>query len=165
MHDAGVKRSFPPVVGPRPRVLILGSLPGEASLRLGQYYGHPRNRFWELLGEALGEDLRALPYRRRLARLKARGVALWDMVARAERRGSLDARIRNERHNEVAALIARTGVRAVFLNGRKAAEAFRRACGEPEGVAVTVLPSTSPANAAVSGARKRAAWRRIAGFL
>lgn len=159
------KRSFPPVVGPSPRVLLLGSLPGEASLRLGQYYGHPRNRFWELLGAALGEDLRALPYRRRLARLKARGVALWDMVAEADRRGSLDARIRNERHNEVEALIAKTGVKTVFLNGRKAADAFRRACGEPEGLTVTLLPSSSPANASVAYARKRAAWKRIADHL
>ncbi|MCR4293913.1 MAG: DNA-deoxyinosine glycosylase, partial [Elusimicrobia bacterium] len=60
---------------------MLGSLPGLASLRLGQYYGHPQNKFWELLGSALGEDLRALPYEGRLARLKARGVALWDVVA------------------------------------------------------------------------------------
>ena len=157
-----MKRSFPPVVGPRPRVLVLGSLPGEASLRLGQYYGHPRNAFWELMGEALGEDLRSLPYRRRLARLKARGVALWDMVASARRRGSLDAAIRDERHNEVARLIAETGVKAVFLNGGKAAAAFRRACGEPEGVKVTVLPSSSPANASIPYARKRAAWRAIA---
>lgn len=160
-----MKRSFPPVLGPRPRVLVLGSLPGEASLRLGQYYGHPRNRFWELMGEALGEDLRGLPYRRRLARLKARGVALWDMVERARRRGSLDSAIRDERHNEVAALIARTGVKAVFLNGRKAAAAFRRAVGGLEGVAVTVLPSSSPANASIPYALKRGAWRRIAAHL
>lgn len=147
-------------------MLVLGSLPGEASLRLGQYYGHPRNRFWELLGAALGEDLRGLPYARRLARLKARGVALWDMVAEARREGSLDADIRAERHNAVRDLIVATGVRAVFLNGGKAADAFRRAVGAPPpGVAARRLPSSSPANASVPFARKRAAWRRIAAFL
>ncbi len=160
------KRSFPPVVGRAPRVLLLGSLPGEASLRLGQYYGHPRNAFWELAGAALGEDLRALPYRRRLARLKARGVALWDAVGSARRRGSLDSAIRDERRNPVLALIRRTRVRAVFLNGRKAQSAFRRSCrAVPPGVRVVLLPSSSPANAGVPYARKRAAWRKIARVL
>jgi len=159
----GVKaRCFPAVVGRKPKVLILGSLPGAASLRLGQYYGHPRNRFWELLGGALGEDLRSLPYPRRLARLKARGVALWDVVAEAHRPGSLDSSIRRASHNEVAALIARIRPRAVFLNGLKAAAAFRRcAPGSP----AFVLPSSSPANASVPWARKARAWRRVRGFL
>lgn len=161
-----MKRSFPPVVGRRPRVLILGSLPGDASLKLGQYYGHPQNRFWELLGAALGEDLRALPYAKRLARLKARGVALWDVVASARRRGSLDSAIRGERHNPVLDLIRRTGVRAVFFNGRKAADAFARGCGAaPDGVATIVLPSSSPANAAIRATVKAAAWRRLAHHL
>lgn len=160
------KRSFPPVVGRRPRVLILGSLPGEASLRLGQYYGHPRNRFWELVGAALGEDLRALPYAKRLARLKARGVALWDVVAEAERKGSLDSAIRSERHNPVLDLILRSGVRAVFLNGRKAADSFQRACPNiAPCVEVVVLPSSSPAHAALPWPRKREAWRAIGSAL
>lgn len=157
------RRSFAPVVGPRPRVLVLGSLPGEASLRLRQYYGHPQNRFWELLGAALGEDLRALPYPRRLARLKARRVALWDVVGSARRRGSLDSAIRGEVHNPVADLVRRTRVRAVFLNGRKAAAAFARASPRaPAGVRVVVLPSSSPANASIPYARKLAAWRGVA---
>jgi len=160
------KRSFPPVVGPRPRILILGSLPGEASLRLGQYYGHPQNKFWELLGAALGENLRALPYARRLSRLKARGAALWDVVGSARRRGSLDSSIRDERHNPVLALIARTRVRAVFFNGRKAADSYRRGGGTfPAGVAFATLPSSSPANASIPWARKAAAWRAVAAQL
>lgn len=156
------KKSFPPVVGPKPRVLILGSLPGEASLRLGQYYGHPRNQFWELLGAALGEDLRSLSYARRLTRLKARGVALWDVIAEAERRGSLDANIRRERRNGIAELLAKTGVRVVFFNGAKAAAAMRE---RPEGVVFARLPSSSPANASIVWEKKRAAWARIADFL
>ena len=160
------KRSFPPVVGRAPRVLILGSLPGEASLKLGQYYGHPQNRFWELLGAALGEDLRALPYSRRLTRLKKRGVALWDVVAEANRLGSLDSAIRDESPNLVLAFIRRTGVRAVFFNGRKAAESFRRHFSTPpDGVASALLPSSSPAHASLSWPKKLAAWRRIADYL
>lgn len=153
------KRSFAPIVGRRPRVLILGSLPGEASLKLGQYYGHPQNKFWELVGAALGEDLRARPYARRLARLKARGIALWDVVGSARRRGSLDAAIRDEEYNPVLELIARTRVRAVFFNGRKAADSFARSCAAPPAdVVFTTLPSSSPANAAIPWAAKAAAW-------
>jgi TDG/mug DNA glycosylase family protein len=159
------KRSFPPVAGRRPRVLILGSLPGDASLQLGQYYGHPRNKFWELVGAALGEDLRALSYPKRLARLKARGVAVWDVIADAHRVGSLDSSIRLERPNPIPELIRRTGVRAVFFNGKKAQASFRRHFGEPEGVAVFALPSSSPAHASMTRPRKLAFWKRIAEFL
>ena len=158
-----LKRSFAPVVGARPRVLILGSLPGEASLKLGQYYGHPQNKFWELLGAVLEEDLRALPYARRLIRLKARGIALWDVVGSARRRGSLDSAIRGEIHNPVLELIARTRVRAVFFNGRKAADSFARAVPlPPPGVSFAALPSSSPANASIPWVRKIAAWRAVA---
>jgi hypoxanthine-DNA glycosylase len=160
------KRSFSPVVGPRPRALILGSLPGESSLKLGQYYGHPRNRFWELVGAALREDLRALAYARRLERLKARGVALWDVVGSARRQGSLDSAIRDERRNPVLALIARTRVRAVFFNGRKAADSFARFDGAlPPGVTCATLPSSSPANASIPWEAKTAAWSALADCL
>lgn len=155
-------RGFPAVAGRRPKVLILGSLPGAASIKAGQYYGHPRNKFWELLGAALGEDLRALRYERRLARLRARGVALWDVIAEADRPGSLDSDIRGEVHNEILSLIRRTGVRAVFVNGGKAEAALRRCAPE---VAAIRLPSSSPANASVPYARKLRAWRRIARYL
>lgn len=155
-------RCFPPVAGKNPKVLILGSLPGAASLRLDQYYGHPRNRFWELLGLALGEDLRSLPYDKRLRRLKARGIALWDVVSSAHRSGSLDAAIRDEDHNAVAALVAKIKPRAIFLNGLKAAASFRRCA---PGIPAFVLPSSSPANASVAWARKARAWRRVRAYL
>ena len=158
--------SFAPVVGRRPRVLILGSLPGVESLRQGRYYGHPHNRFWELLGAALGEDLRARTYAQRLSRLKARGIALWDVIAEAKREGSLDSAIKGEKPNAVAELILRTGVRAVFFNGRKAASSFKRHFeNPPSGVELFVLPSSSPAHASLPRKRKLAAWRRVAEFL
>lgn len=118
------------------------------------------------MGTALGEDLRALSYARRLSRLKARGVALWDVVASARRRGSLDSAIRHERHNPVLELIRRTRVRAVVFNGRKAADVYRRGVGVyPPGVSFTTLPSSSPAHASITRSRKAAAWRRIAASL
>jgi hypoxanthine-DNA glycosylase len=160
------KRSFAPVVGRKPHVLILGSLPGETSLRLGQYYGHPRNSFWELVGAALGEDLRALSYPRRLSRLKSRGVALWDVLAAARREGSLDSAIRDETPNALSSLIERTGVRAVFFNGAKAQSCFRRHVKTPpEGPVYFLLPSSSPAHAALPRRRKLAAWKRLGGYL
>lgn len=155
-------RSFPPVVGREPRVLILGSMPGGESLRRRQYYAHPRNQFWRLVGDALGEDLVGLSYRRRLAALKRRGVALWDTIADCERPGSLDARIRRERPNDVAGLVRRLGVRAVLLNGGKARQMFLRhaAAGLPAGVYFAALPSSSPAAASTPYVRKARLWRR-----
>lgn len=155
-------RCFPAVVGRHPKVLILGSLPGAASLKLGQYYGHPRNRFWDLVGDALREDLRGLPYARRLSRLKARGIALWDVCSDARRKGSLDADIEDERHNEVVALVRRCKVGAVFVNGGKAAQALARCA---PGLRAFRLPSSSPANASVPWARKVRAWRRVRAYL
>lgn len=157
-------RSFPAVVGRAPKVLILGTLPGVASLRKAQYYGHPRNKFWELLGTALGEDLRALGYAKRLNRLKARGVALWDIVADARRAGSLDAAIEDARHNEVLDLILKRRIKAVFFNGRLARAMFERRFGTPP-VPAFLLPSSSPAYASLPLAAKARGWRRIRAYL
>jgi len=155
-------RSFPPVVGRRPKVLILGSMPGAESLRRRQYYAHPRNQFWRLVGDALGEELSGLSYLRRLAALKRRGVALWDTIADCARTGSLDARIRRERPNDIAGLVRRLDVRAVLLNGGKAKQMFLRHAAKklPDGVFVAALPSSSPAAASVPYARKARLWRR-----
>jgi len=155
-------RCFAAVVGRRPKALILGSLPGRASLKLGQYYGHPRNKFWELVGDALGEELRSLPYEKRLRRLKARGIALWDVVAEARRPGSLDSAIRGESHNAVVGLVEKIKPCAIFLNGGKAASVFRRCA---PGIPAVLLPSSSPANASVPWASKVRAWRRIRAYL
>ncbi len=157
-------RSFPAVVGPRPKVLILGTLPGIASLRLTQYYGHPQNKFWELLGSALNEDLRSLSYARRLKRLKARGVALWDVVSDARRPGSLDADIRGERHNEVAAFLKKRGIRAIFFNGQVARRMYLRKFGEPT-IPAFLLPSSSPAYASMTRKAKARGWRRVRAYL
>jgi hypoxanthine-DNA glycosylase len=159
------KYSFEPVLGRAPRILILGSLPGEASLRLGQYYGHPQNRFWELVGEVLGINLRNMAYDERLEELTSRGVALWDVVAHAYRNGSLDTNIRNEKINPVTNLILENRIKAVFFNGKKAANLFLRSTQLPSDVVTITLPSSSPANASVSWPKKRQDWSQLSRYL
>ena len=100
-----LKRAFDPVVDANTRLLILGSLPGDASLKAGQYYGHPRNAFWPLVGEVIGHpDLKAQPYEARLDLLRAHGIGLWDVIAQATRVGSLDTAIRMPTHADLKTL-------------------------------------------------------------
>jgi hypoxanthine-DNA glycosylase len=160
-------RGFAPVAAADARVLVLGSAPSVISLQLGEYFGNPRNAFWplmaELLGRPAGEDHAA---RTRML-LEAR-IAVWDVIARAERPGSLDASIvaASAEVNDFAGFFAgHPGVRAVFFNGRTA-RAFwdRRVAGRqdlPGGLTLTTLPSTSPANAALTRAQKAEAWRQV----
>ena len=139
---------FAPVVDTETRLLILGSLPGDASLKAAQYYAHPRNAFWPLIGGVLGEDLLALRYEQRLDRLTARGVGLWDVIASAERSGSLDAAIRSPEAADLRGLIGSLPrLRAVAFNGKLAAKLGRRIIGDVAGVRLIDLPSSSPAHA------------------
>ncbi|GAP35206.1 DNA-deoxyinosine glycosylase [Piscinibacter sakaiensis] len=148
------------MVGPRTRLLVLGSFPGEASLAAGQYYAHPRNQFWPLLSALWGVDLRALPYPARLDQLCARGLGLWDVYARCRRAGSLDAAITDAELNDLAGLRRLApGLEAVAHNGGESAR--HRGLAEGLGLAVWRLPSTSPANASWSFERKRAAWQAV----
>ena len=100
------KSSFAAVADASTRVLILGSLPGEASLRRAQYYAHPQNQFWRLAGAVINADLAAAAYPDRLQILLRAGIGLWDVISSAERRGSLDADIRNHQPNALAAFAA-----------------------------------------------------------
>ena len=129
-------------------MLILGSLPGDASLQAAQYYAHPRNAFWRLLGHALGEDLATLRYDARLKRLLVRQVGLWDVIASAERSGSLDAAIRSPEAADLRGLVATLpDLRAVAFNGGLAARMGRRTLDGVDGIALIDLPSSSPAHA------------------
>lgn len=156
---------FAPVVDANTRLLILGSLPGDASLKADQYYAHPRNGFWALIGGVLGEALPGLSYAERLQRLKARGVGLWDVIASAERSGSLDAAIKSPEAADLRGLIdGQPKLRAVAFNGGLAAKLGRRILGDLDGIALIDLPSSSPAYAApLSGKADR--WAVLAQFL
>jgi hypoxanthine-DNA glycosylase len=158
------KSGFPAVVDARTRVLILGSLPGEASLAAAQYYGNPRNAFWRLMEEVLGASLVPLAYEDRLAALRAHGVGLWDVIGEAERHGSLDAAIRDPAANDLLALIETLpNLRAVAFNGGTAAKLGGRLVGDR--IATLALPSSSPAHAARTFAQKADLWKAIANWL
>lgn len=160
------KRCFPPVVDAATRLLILGSLPGEASLARAQYYAHPQNRFWELAGAVIGEDLRSQDYDRRLASLLRHGVGLWDVVAQARRAGSLDSGIRDHVGNDLIALLATLPrLTAIAFNGGTAATIGLRQLGETaQRYAIFRLPSSSPAHT-LALAGKLAAWQALATVL
>ncbi len=155
---------FDPILGPRPRILILGSMPSARSLAEGQYYGHPRNRFWPLMGRLFGAGPE-LPYPQRCERLMARGIAVWDVLASCRRPGSLDAAIDrdSETANPIAELLhEQPGIRRLLFNGQTAARVFDRHvlphmdAGRADRRS---LPSTSPANASWSLERLLPVWR------
>jgi TDG/mug DNA glycosylase family protein len=155
--------SFAPIVDSETRVLVLGSMPGKASLQAGQYYAHPRNLFWSLM-ETLLEVRASAPYSERVAQLLARRVGLWDVLATCTRHTSLDSDIVPSSivPNDFAALFeAHPSIRIVCFNGAKAAASFRRHVlpdlPGTTGLVFHDLPSTSPANASIPLARKRAA--------
>ncbi len=152
-----------PVATRNARVLVLGSMPGAVSLGAARYYAHPQNRFWPIMGELVGAHP-ALPYEARLARLRAAGIALWDVLERCEREGSLDSAIRDDtaQANDFAAFFGKhRRIRTVLFNGAKAEAAYGRLAPPLEafGASSRRLPSTSPANASVAPAAKLAAWR------
>ncbi|NWK79933.1 DNA-deoxyinosine glycosylase [Aquitalea sp. LB_tupeE] len=142
------KTCFPPVVDARTRLLILGSLPGDASLQAAQYYAHPRNQFWRLLEQVLQQPLMALPYAQRLACLQARGVGLWDVVAQAQRQGSLDTAIRAASHNDLTTLCKDLPqLQALAFNGATAARiGSKQLLGDASLLRLLTLPSSSPAH-------------------
>lgn len=154
-----LKVAFPPSVDADTRLLILGSLPGDASIRQGEYYAHRGNAFWHLLGGVLDEDLRALPYAMRLKRLRARGVGLWDVMESADRAGSLDSRIRDAQLRDLSAFVARLPeLRTVAFNGRTAALHGRAQLAGRDDLMLIDLPSSSGAYASMTRDRKAQAW-------
>ncbi len=156
---------FPPVVGSQPRVLILGSMPGIASLDAYEYYALPRNAFWPIMGNLFGAHFE-LPYTQRLDVLMAGQVALWDVLGSCVRPGSLDASIETRSiavNNFNRLFTDHPTLRQVFFNGKKAAEIYRRhVLPKLDAVAADIpgyaLPSTSPAHASQSFDEKLKAW-------
>ncbi|MDG2529224.1 DNA-deoxyinosine glycosylase [Caulobacter endophyticus] len=167
MSEQERKRGFPPVIDQDVRVLVLGSLPGDASLAAAQYYGHPRNGFWRLIGAVVGRDLAPLPYDARLAALLAAGVGLWDVHAEAVRPGSLDAAIKDAADNDLLGLVdGLPRLRAVAFNGAAAAKAGTRLlASRADRLALVALPSSSPAHAAMGFEAKREAWLALQEWL
>jgi hypoxanthine-DNA glycosylase len=149
-----------PIIAADTRILILGSFPGNASLSAQQYYAHPRNQFWKLVGALVGEDLYALPYDERLPRLLAHRIGLWDVLAACEREGSLDSAIRKPAANDFARLRHLCpALETVGFNGQasgKFAPQFAQ-----QGYRTVVLPSSSPAHMTLTFEQKLAVWEGL----
>lgn len=158
--------SFAPVAAPKAATLLLGSMPGRASLEAGRYYAHPRNAFWRIITDALGSGA-AVPYPARLRLLKKNRIALWDVLYSCVRPGSADSDIKRSsvKPNDFKAFFRRhPGIKLVFFNGAKAEELFRKyvlpslpaSCAS---IKYRRLPSTSPAHASLVYSRKLKIWR------
>jgi hypoxanthine-DNA glycosylase len=165
--------SFPPIITPASTVLILGSMPGEMSLRMQQYYAHPRNHFWPIINDLVGVPAQA-PYAERVERLAQTGIALWDSLKACVRPGSLDTSIvadTEEPHDFLSLLGEHPAIRAICFNGKKSEQVFRRHVLPAIPAAVLQrldligLPSTSPANASFTYEQKVARWRVIVDYL
>lgn len=165
MSFPGIARSrgLPPVLPRGARILVLGSFPGVASLAAREYYAHPRNHFWPIMGALLREPLNEMAYRARLDRLACHGIALWDTIVACERKGSSDQAIRNATRVEVARVRrAAPRIEVVAFNGNTAARAMPR--WRDAGYATLALPSTSPAYTRPV-AEKLAHWRALETWL
>lgn len=160
------KHSFPPVVDPRVRLLVLGSLPGERSLAERRYYAHPQNQFWRLISPAAGVDLPPLPYDARLAALLAAHIGLWDVVASATRPGSTDAAMRDIEGHDVAALAATLpDLRVIAFNGGTALRHGLKQLGAAAArYELVALPSSSPLHT-VGFHAKLPAWHALSAWL
>ncbi|MDY7579739.1 DNA-deoxyinosine glycosylase [Herbaspirillum sp. RTI4] len=156
------KRSFAPVVNEQVRTLILGSLPGERSLAQSEYYAHPQNKFWKLLSVIIDTDLTALAYADKLQTLLAHGIGLWDVVAEAQRQGSLDSHIRHHVGNELTGLIRTLPrLKTIAFNGGTAEKLGIKALQEDAlHYRIVRLPSSSPAHT-LAYALKLEQWQRL----
>lgn len=161
-RDHAVSSGFPPIARPDARILILGSLPGERSIRAQRYYAHPQNAFWRIMADLYGIEGH---YEARSAQLCENRIALWDVLRSSIRPGSMDADIRADtaRINDFGGFFARhVNLELIAFNGRKAEQLFRRFVDPLDivpGVRCVGLPSTSPAYASLPFSGKLAAWR------
>lgn len=156
-----VTHEFGPVYDKNSKILILGSLPSVKSRQQQFYYGHPQNRFWKVLSAALGESIGGSVDEKKRIMLKNH-IALWDVIQSCDIIGSSDSSIKNVKENDISVILDTADIKAIFLNGAKAYELFKRYCGgvedRNEPPAILKLPSTSPANAAWKTQQLIEAW-------
>lgn len=153
-------KSFDPVVDQRTRIIILGSMPGEASLKANQYYAHPQNQFWKLLGDVLGFDHK-IPYAQRISKILENGIGMWESLEECERIGSLDSAIKNACPNDIPILLSIfPGIRTICFNGQRASAEYHRNFPQFEGIRYITLPSSSAAHA-IPYREKLEAWKKM----
>ena len=155
---------FEPVFDENSKILLLGTMPSPKSRENGFYYSHPQNRLWRVLAEILNESVPESAEQKRALLLK-RGIAMWDVLKSCKIAGASDASIKEPVPNEIAMLLRAAPIRAVFATGTKAAQLYRRYIEQETHMPIAVLPSTSPANAAVGFDALVRAYSVIKAFL
>jgi hypoxanthine-DNA glycosylase len=161
MTTEHLKTSFEPVSNAEIAVLILGSLPSDASLALGEYYGHPRNRFWRVMSVLANQET-PLTYAGKKELLLQAGIGLWDVAGRAIRKGSLDSAIEKEEPNDLETFIGKhPNLKVIAFNGTKAEALFNKYFSRKPGIQYLSLPSTSPANAGITFDNLCLKWQQI----
>ena len=155
---------FKPILQKNTKVLILGSFPGIASLKKQEYYGHPRNLFWQFMEEIIGENLVEMNYQKKLKHLQKNNIGLWDVIQTCSREGSLDSSIKEEQQNQFKILNEKApNIKHIFFNGKKAGKC--QVLLNDLGYATTILPSSSPANAGIPLTVKQKEWKKIGKIL
>jgi hypoxanthine-DNA glycosylase len=164
METAYITHTLSPVFNQESRVLILGTMPSPKSREAGFYYGHPRNRFWMVLSDILGE---AFPQTRgeRIALVRSHRIALWDVLAGCDICGADDSSIKNPKANDLRIILAHSEVKTIFTTGTKAFQLYRKYCFCQTGIEALPLPSTSPANCRVSYEELKKAYQVIRDYL
>ena len=168
VHHMSYVKSFTPIAAPGARVLILGSMPGQRSLDENQYYAHPQNLFWTLMGQMFNAGPEK-SYQQRIERLMVNGIAVWDVLQACYRPGSLDANIDTKSivANDFETFFsAHPGIIRIFFNGAKAAQVYQKQVVSnlstgPAHISTSKLPSTSPANASIPKQTKLKAWSEV----
>ena len=149
---------IPPFFNEDSKILILGSFPSVKSREVGFFYGHPQNRFWKILAEIFGEEVPISTEEKR-AMLKRNKIALWDVISSCEISGSQDSTIRNVTPNDLSVILENSSIERIFLNGKTAEKYYRKYQEKTIMHTATTLPSTSPANAAISFEKIAEIWR------
>lgn len=156
-----MKKSFLPLATDDAEVLILGSIPGDRSIELHQYYGHPRNRFWWVIASITDSEL-PTDYDAKRQMLVTNRIALWDVARQADRIGSLDSAIRNEEPNDIETFINHhQQITTIVFNGKKAEQLYDKYFDRVNHIKYLLLPSTSPANAACGVKELQEKWKQI----
>ena len=160
MEYEHIVHTFEPVYDKDSEILILGTLPSVKSRENNFYYGHKQNRFWKVLATLLKEPVPETIEEKK-AMLLAHRIALWDVIQSCDIKGSSDSSIKNVQPTDIGMILEKTNMTQIYANGNKAGQLYKRYQFPITGIEATVLPSTSPANAAWSLARLCEAWKTI----
>ena len=160
MERISVTHPIDPVYDEKSEILILGSFPSVKSREAAFFYGHPKNRFWKVIGAVVGEEAPdSIPERKEF--LKRHHVALWDVIGSCTIEGSSDTSIRDVVPNDIRKIMEGSNISRIFVNGRTAEKIYQKYTESLTGIKAVCLPSTSPANAAWSLEKLIAAWKEL----